>query len=74
MLEFYLPAVDLSRRIVSPSTILRADAAAEADVRRVGPYNFFVRLLVPALGSASKKFAWAQESADLARVAIALER
>jgi hypothetical protein len=73
MLEFYLPAVDPNQRIVSPSAIRKADTAAEADVKHVGPYNVFERMILPALGAASKKFAWAQESVDLARVAIALE-
>ena len=32
------------------------------------------KLLLPALGNAAKKFAYAQTSVDLARIAIALER
>ena len=32
------------------------------------------KLMLPALGNAAKKFAHAQESVDLARTAIALER
>ena len=36
--------------------------------------NFAERLFLPGLGSAVKKFAYGQESVDLARVAIALER
>ena len=74
ILEFDLPVVNPDQRTVSPSAVRKADTAAQADVRHVGPYNIFERMLLPALGAASKKFAWAQESVDLARVAIALER
>ena len=74
MLEFYLPTVNPNQRIVSPSAVRKADAAAEADARHHNPYNVLERMLVPALGAASRKFAWDQESVDLARVACALER
>jgi hypothetical protein len=74
MLEFYLPTVDPNQGMVSPSGVRKADAAAEADVKHHNPYNVLERLLLPALGPASRKFAWDQESVDLARVACALER
>ncbi len=45
-----------------------------ADTRHFSPYKILERLLLPALGNVVKKFAYAQSSVDLARVAIALER
>ena len=38
------------------------------------PYNFFARLLLPALGNYAKKVAHGQTAVNLARMAIALER
>jgi hypothetical protein len=73
-LRFYLPIVDPNRRIVSPPAVRKADTAAEADFKYRNPYNILERMLLPAVGNASKKFAWDQESVDLARVACALER
>jgi len=74
MLEFFLPTVNPNQRIVSPPAVRKADAAVEADVKHHNPYNVLERMLVPALGPASRKFAYGQSSVDLARVACALER
>ncbi|MGA2855189.1 MAG: hypothetical protein ABSE90_13825, partial [Verrucomicrobiota bacterium] len=52
----------------------RADAAVQAEMKHRTAFNVAERLFLPALGSTAKKFAYGQESADLARVAIALER
>jgi len=74
MVEFYIPLADLNQQTISPTLTQRADAAVAADTRHWSPYNILERMLLPALGNAVKKFAYAQSSADLARVAIALER
>ena len=74
MVEFYLPAADVNQEIVSPAAISRADAAVYAETKHPNPYNSIERLLLPALGNAAKKFAAGQNSVNLARVAIALER
>jgi hypothetical protein len=74
MVEFYLPLADVNQEIISPTLTYRADAAVEAVVKHRNPYNILERMLLPALGNAVKKFASAQASVGLARVAIALER
>jgi hypothetical protein len=74
MVEFYLPAADVNQRIISPAVTRRADAAVEADTQHLTPFNMIERMLLPALGSATRKFASVQAAMDLARVAIALER
>jgi hypothetical protein len=74
MVEAYLPVADVNRGIISPAATRRADAAIEANTNHATPYNIIERMLLPALGAVTKKFAYGQESVDLARVAIALER
>jgi hypothetical protein len=74
MIQQYLPLADLEHRIVSPASVRHADAAVGLEFRHVSPNNRLESLLLPAFGGAVKKFAYAQTSVDLARVAIALER
>jgi len=74
MLEYYVPMADVSRRLVRPGEVQVADSAVASELKYLSPYNFFARLLTPALGSAVKKSAFGQESVDMARVALALER
>ena len=74
MLEQHIPAVDTKQGIVSPTAARHSDAAVEADIKHLNPYNFIEKLFLPSLGAAANRFAYGQESADLARVAIALER
>jgi hypothetical protein len=74
MVESYLPLADENQGIISQTLAKRADAALEADTRHSTPYNLLEHELFPAFGAAAKKFAYAQNSVDLARVAIALER
>ncbi|MGB7749225.1 MAG: hypothetical protein WBN75_18285 [Verrucomicrobiia bacterium] len=74
MVQLYLPAADTNLGILSPTTTRQADAAVEADAKHHNPFNMAERLFLPALGPCSRKFAYAQESVDLARVACALER
>ena len=70
----YLPLADLEHRIVSPASLHRAETAFDLEFKRANPYNRLEAMLLPSLGGAVKKFAYAQSSVDLARVAIALER
>jgi len=71
--EFCLPVIDTNHEILSPTSIDHAEADVEADTRNVGPYNLIERctsgLLVEGLW-----VAYGQNAANLARVAIALER
>jgi hypothetical protein len=45
-----------------------------AETKTFSPFNVVERMLLPGLDNTVKKFACAQASVDLARVAIALER
>jgi hypothetical protein len=74
MVQQYLALADLEHRIISPASLRHTDAALDLEFRHVSPYNRLESLLLPAFGGAVKKFAYAQTSVDLARVAIALER
>ncbi len=73
---YWLPVVNLQERVVSPAAVQKAQAALQVAFERrpmVRPYDMFSTFLVPSLGGAAKKFAYAQTSADLAHVACALE-
>ncbi len=74
--QWYLPLADVEHRLFSPAAARRADAAVSEELlHRKAPYNFLAGALLPALGSgAVRRFAYAQSSVDLARVACALER
>ena len=73
--QYDLPMVDLEKEVVSPTRIRDLQTEAERDMNyHWWPYKIFARMLFPAVENAVKKFAYAQSSTDLARVAIALER
>jgi hypothetical protein len=72
--RWYLPAVNEQDKIVSPTAVRNADAALNSEYKHRSPENVLESILLPALGGAVKKFAYAQSSTDLARTAIALER
>jgi tetratricopeptide (TPR) repeat protein len=73
MVDYYLPVADVNRGTVSPAEFRRGNAALFAETKTATPFNMLERLMLPALGVV-RKFACGQESVDLARVAIALER
>jgi hypothetical protein len=73
-IQNYLPVVDVKQHTISPAMVRQAGTAFETEIRHRTPYNLLERMLVPALGAASKKYAREQISVDLARTAIALER
>lgn len=74
MVKNYIPLADVKQNIFSPSGVRQADAALEIETAKITPYNWLERLLLPGFSKATKKFAYAQSSVDLAQVAIALER
>jgi tetratricopeptide (TPR) repeat protein len=74
MVQQYVPLADLEHRIVSPASLRRAETALDLEFRHSNPYNRLEAMFLPSLGGAVKRFAYAQSSVDLARVAIALER
>ncbi len=72
--RWYLPLADVQDHTVSPAAAGRAEAALRAEISHRGIYNFFERLLLPALAKVVMRFAYGQAGVDLARVACALER
>jgi tetratricopeptide (TPR) repeat protein len=72
--ELYLPVADTNQQTILPLKVKNADATVASQTRRITAFNVMERMLLPALGSAARKFAYGQASVDLARVAIALER
>ncbi len=71
--EQYLPLANVDRQTVSPTLVRNTDALLRAATKHKGLFNFLERTLLPELGTVAKRFAYAQTSVDLARVAIALE-
>jgi hypothetical protein len=74
MFGYYIPVADVKTQTISPTMVRAADATFTADTAHLTPYNIAERLLLPALGNAARRFAYAQGSVNLARTAIALER
>lgn len=72
--QFVLPLVDLTNRVVSPTLAQAAAAAVKAQGQTYSPYKVQALMVFPAISKAVEKFAFAQSSIDLARVACALER
>jgi hypothetical protein len=73
-MEHYFPVANVDLQTISPISVRNADDALRVDTGNFHGGDFFERLLLPALGAAAKKFAYAQSLTDLARVAVALER
>jgi tetratricopeptide (TPR) repeat protein len=70
--QIYLPMTDPAKRLAFP----QMDQSNEMFFAsmKLRPRNYFVRMFLPAIEAAERKFAYAQESADLAQVGCALER
>jgi hypothetical protein len=72
--QWILPLVDMETRVASPETLRRADQAVHTEMNHYSPYKVQALMTFPAIANAVKRFAIAQVSVDLARVACALER
>jgi hypothetical protein len=72
--QWILPSVDVEHQMISPEAVHRNEAAETNELSHLACYDVFARMLFPALSPAARRFACAQESADMAGVAIALER
>lgn len=72
--EWLFPIVDAARHNISPEAMRLATTNIEQQFSHWSPNNIFARLFLPALPRSSQKFAYAQNSVDMARVACALER
>jgi hypothetical protein len=69
-----VPVIDTQQRTVAFDLLRQANATLENERMHPTPFNFMENLLLPALGNLAEKFVRAQTYADLARIAIALER
>jgi hypothetical protein len=71
-----LPMADPADRTVSPSKVQQSQSEVNRYLQHHWwwPNKIFARILMPGFQNAVIRFAYAQESVDLARVAIALER
>lgn len=69
-----LPLVDTNARAVSPRVFEEATNAVLAEMKHYSPTRAEALMAFPVEAAAVKKFAFAQTSVDLARVACALER
>jgi hypothetical protein len=79
-IQNFLPALDVSRQLAFPALASHANAALQKEVAHPNPDNFIDCAIIFRFSSEFYgignvvKFAYAQTSVDLARVAIALER
>ena len=74
VVEDYVPLANVNQGTISPASARHADDVLRAETKKATPYNIVEKLVIPWLGNAIEKFAYAQGSLDLARTAIALER
>jgi len=74
--EFYLPAVNLQTRTYAPALAKQGDALTAREREHLSPYNIMGCILLSYAEALqyTRSFAHGQSSADLARVAMALER
>lgn len=72
--DYFLPLVDLDQQIADPEATKTALDALDGLYVKPAIGNCAVRLLLPAMSLLVQKFAYAQATTDLARVAFALER
>ena len=71
---YFSQIINLQTRTYAAPNITDADGIYGKRLTSSHPYNWFSRLLLPALQNAAKKFVQGQASTDLARIAIAVER
>lgn len=71
---YFSQIIDLQTRTYSASNVAKANELYGKRLTHPTPYDWFSRLLLPSLQKAAEKFVIGQNSSDLARVAIALER
>lgn len=72
--QYLLPIVSTEQHIASPEAARHADSAIEEMRAHWTPNNVLAAMMLPALTATVKKYAYAQCSVDLARIACALER
>ena len=74
LMQHYFSVANVDLQTISPTSARDADARVNVENEHSTPFNLMERLLLPGLGAAAKRFAYSQNSVNLARLAIALER
>jgi hypothetical protein len=72
--EWLLPVVDVEQHLVSPQKVELATRSMDKMRTHWSPNTVLAAMLFPSLEAAVKRYAYAQSSVDMARVACALER
>jgi len=72
--KYILPLVDTNSRIISPDAYKHANDSIIAQMKHYSPNKVQSQMAFPVVGATVKRFALAQNSVDLARIACALER
>ena len=72
--DLSIPIIDLQNRTILRDRIRQADAIIDNERSHPTPFNLMENFYVPAVANLAKTFTRGQSYADLARVAIALER
>jgi hypothetical protein len=72
--QWILQFVNIEQRLVLPENTTNFSNAIDEMRQHWSPNNILVSMLLPAIGASVRKFAYAQSSVDMARVACALER
>jgi hypothetical protein len=72
ILEKFMPIANMQDRTVSPDLVRQAEQTLQA--MSVTPYSVLCKKFLPSLGNCGRKFAVAQNTVNLTRIACALER
>ena len=72
--EWLLPVMDVEQHIVSPKKVEVAASSIDKIRTHWSPNTVLAAMMLPGLERSSQRFAYAQSSMDMARVACALER
>ena len=73
-MRWTLPLANDQAQTVSPNKVTQNESAADAQLSYFHFYGIFARMIFSGIANAVKKYTYGQESIDLARIAIALER
>lgn len=72
--QWALPLVDVQHRVVSPKEVQHVNNMDQEQLKHYSPYKIMALTQFGIVSPAVRRFAYAQSSVDLARVACALER
>jgi hypothetical protein len=72
ILEKFMPIANAQQRTVSPAMVRQADESLRE--MPITPYTLLCKKFLPSLGNSVRKFAFAQNTVNLTRIACALER